>query len=121
MFKQSKKLITLSTAAALALTGALAFTNSASAAGYFVNQYATTGNFHPADTLNIRAWPAAHSRKLAQVRLGKQVFVERCIIKNGSDWCKIQRGWKSGWVNGRFIFSEGQSFSAPHHFAYDWH
>ncbi len=89
MFKKSKKFVTISIAAAMALTGMLAVTGTASAAGYLVNQYAMTGNFHPEDRLNVRAWPAAHSRKLSHIRLGKQVFVERCIIKNGSDWCKI--------------------------------
>ena len=93
----------------------------ASAAGYMVNDWAKTTNFAPWDTLNIRAWPAAHSQKLAHVRHGKWVKVERCIIKAGSDWCKIRKGWKQGWVNGRYLVKGGQSFGDIHHIAYGWH
>ncbi|MEP3275789.1 MAG: hypothetical protein ABJN26_14210 [Stappiaceae bacterium] len=121
MLKNTSKFKTIAIATVLSVAGVISLTGSVNAAGYFVNTYATTSNFHPSDTLSVRAWPAAHSRKLSQIRLGKEVFVERCIIKNGADWCKIQKGWKSGWVNGRFIFSDGQTFRAPHHAAYDWH
>jgi len=89
-------------------------TIQASAAGYNVYSNATTANFPGWDRLNIRAWPASHSQKLTQVKVGRTVFVERCILKSGTDWCKIRKGWKYGWVNGSFL-RKGPSTFAHHH------
>lgn len=94
------------------LTGLSA--SQASAEGYNVHSGAFTANFPGWDRLNIRAWPAAHSRKVAHVQVGRHVYVERCILKAGTDWCKIRKGWKYGWVNGSFIVKGGSSFAHRH-------
>jgi len=86
----------------------------ASAAGYNVYSNAKTAHFPNWDRLNIRAWPASHSQKLSHIKVGKTVFVERCIIKSGSDWCKIRKGFKYGWVNGRHL-KKGPATFAYHH------
>ncbi len=104
---------------ATVLTGLAA--SEASAAGYYVNASAQTSNFPNWDVLNIRKWPASHSQKVGHVNLHQNVYVQRCIIKNGSDWCKVSSGWKSGWVNGRYIKRWGQNFAKPHPSAHDWH
>ena len=104
----------LITIAALAGFSALLGTTGASAEGYYVEDTAQTANFPAWDRLNIRAWPASHSKKVAQIRPGKIVHVERCIIKSGADWCKIRKGWKYGWVNGRFL-QTGHFDYADHH------
>ncbi len=100
--------------AAIAIFGSGIALTEATAAGYYVDDNARTANFPNWDRLNIRKWPASHSTKVAQVRRGKTVYVERCIIKSGSDWCKIRKGWKYGWVNGRFLRSGPHTFSSPH-------
>ena len=74
----------LITIAALAGFSALLGTTGASAEGYYVEDTAQTANFPAWDRLNIRAWPASHSKKVAQIRPGKIVHVERCIIKSGA-------------------------------------
>ena len=113
-----KAAITLAAVAPLyAVTGL----TTANAAGYYVEANALTANFPGWDRLNIRAWPAAHSRKVAQVRVGRTVYVERCIIKSGTDWCKIRKNWKYGWVNGSFIKKGGYTFAHPHPIAHSWH
>ena len=91
------------TLAAVAAMGSGIAVTEASAAGYSVHANAQTTNFPNWDRLNIRKWPAAHSEKVAHIKVDRGVYVERCIIKEGADWCKIRRGWKEGWVNGRFI------------------
>jgi len=99
---------------ALAGIGSAAVATEASAEGYYVETTAQTANFAPWDRLNIRAWPASHSKKLARIANDRTVYVERCIIKSGADWCKIRRGWKYGWVNGRFLKAGPYDFSKPH-------
>ncbi len=109
-------------ALAIAATATMGITaTSASAAGYHVNAPAKTANFPGWDRLNIRAWPAAHSAKVAHVKVNRSVYVERCIIKSGSDWCKIKKGWKYGWVNGSYLRKWGQTFRTPHPSGYGWH
>ncbi|MEM8751235.1 MAG: hypothetical protein AAGF28_13125 [Pseudomonadota bacterium] len=105
---------TLALAAFATLAGASLASTQASAAGYHVSDEAYTANFPGWDTLNIRAWPAAHSRKVADIPVHRSVFVERCIIKQGADWCKIRKGWKYGWVNGRYLMKAGHDFSYRH-------
>ncbi len=87
---------------------------SAQAEGYHVQASATTFNFPSWDRLNMRAWPASNSRKVASVKRYRSVWVERCIIKRGTDWCKISNGSKRGWVSGRFLRTLGHSFATPH-------
>lgn len=105
-------------AAALAAFGSGVAISEASAAGYNVDANARTANFPNWDRLNIRAWPASHSRIVADIKRGRTVYVERCIIKSGTDWCKIRKGWKYGWVNGRFIRKGPQTFATPHPWFY---
>lgn len=93
----------------------------ASAAGYYVTAAAETANFPQWDYLNARKWPAAHSEKLFHMSVGTPVFVERCIIKSGTDWCKVHDGKFVGWVNGKYIVRNGQNFAAPHAEGYKWH
>ena len=101
-------------AAALAAVASAVSTGTASAEGYHVYSNAYTAHFPAWDRLNIRAWPAAHSRKVAHVKVGRNVFVERCILKAGTDWCKIRKGWKYGWVNGSFIQKGPSNFAYRH-------
>ena len=113
----TKKFIT---ATAVATLGALTLMSSglvasqASAAGYMVQDTAITDNFPAWDRLNIRKWPAAYSQKVAHIKRDKIVFVERCIIKQGNDWCKIRKGWKEGWVNGRFLRTGWFNYAEQH-------
>ena len=100
--------------AAFAVLGSGLVISEASAAGYSVGDTAKTANFPGWDRLNIRKWPANDSRKVAEIRRGRTVFVERCIIKAGADWCKVQKGWKYGWVNGKFLRKGGHTFAHPH-------
>jgi len=100
--------------AAIATLGSGIAVTEASAAGYNVNAMAKTANFPGWDRLNIRAWPASHSRKVAHIKRGRTVYVERCIIKAGTDWCKISKGWKYGWVNGAFLRKGPYTFATPH-------
>ncbi len=101
--------------AALMIVGAATLTTTpASAGGYSVDAYARTANFPGWDRLNIRAWPASYSQKLAQIKRGRKVYVERCVIKSGTDWCKIRKGWKYGWVSGKFLRKGGHTFASPH-------
>lgn len=113
LFALTSRKIILATAAIALLGSGIALTD-ASAAGYHVGDNARTVNFPNWDRLNIRSWPASHSAKVAHVKRGKVVFVERCIIKSGADWCKIRKGWKYGWVNGRFLRAGSHTFAHPH-------
>ena len=115
------RLIQIAAAATVAAVLAGATPSTAQAAGYHVDQTATTVNFPEWDRLNIRKWPASHSRKVGSVRRHRTVYVSRCIIKSGADWCFIRSGYDQGWVNGRYIARGGATFATPHHEAYDWH
>ena len=108
-------------AAAVAATLGTAAPTAAEAAGYYVNKSATTVNFPAWDRLNIRKWPAAHSRLVGKVKRYRSVYVERCILKSGTDWCKIHGGGSYGWVNGRFLVRNGSTFASPHPEAHGWH
>lgn len=102
------------TLTAIAMLGSSLAITEASAAGYQVEDTAITDNFPQWDRLNIRKWPASNSQKVAHIKRDRIVFVERCIIKQGADWCKIHKGWKRGWVNGRFLRTGHYTF-AQHH------
>ena len=104
------------TAFSMMISGVAA--TQASAAGYTVQDTAITTNFPHWDRLNIRKWPAAHSKKVAHIKRDRVVFVERCIIKQGADWCKIRKGWKRGWVNGRFLRTGHFNYASQHPWYY---
>ncbi|PCH45529.1 MAG: hypothetical protein COC23_06735 [Hyphomicrobiales bacterium] len=107
-----RKALLIAAAGTTLVTGLSAI--EASAAGYGVYSNATTANFVYSDRLNLRKWPAAHSQKLSHVKVGYTVWVERCILKSGTDWCKIRKGWKTGWVNGSFIQKGPSTFASRH-------
>lgn len=113
----------IATAATLgaALIGLAVSVAPAQAEGYYVEKRAITSGFHAWDRLNMRKWPASHSAKVGHIKLGKKVFVERCIIKAGADWCKVHRGHKEGWVNGRYLIRGGDDFGSVHPVAFGWH
>lgn len=76
----------------------------AQAEGYQVNENTRVVGVASWDVLNIRKWPAAHSRIVGSTKPGARVWVERCIVKRGaSDWCKIAWQGEYGWVNSKFL------------------
>ena len=75
----------------------------AMASGYGVDQLAQVTGVAPSDTLNVRKWPAAHSRKVGEFEPGAHVWVERCIDKPGADWCLVDAQDIKGWVNASFL------------------
>ncbi|EFL90748.1 SH3 domain-containing protein [Ahrensia sp. R2A130] len=106
---------------ATAFAAAMYSTTNANAEGYHVQKQARTHAIAYNDVLNVRAWPAASSRIKFGVNNNRKVYVQRCIIKSGTDWCKIRRGGRTGWVNGRYIIKGGETFARPHYTAYGWH
>lgn len=107
-----RKALLVVAAGATLVTGLSAI--EASAAGYGVYTNAYTANFPGWDRLNLRKWPASYSQKVAKIKVGRTVWVERCILKSGTDWCKIRKGWKTGWVNGSFIQKGPSTFAGRH-------
>ena len=88
--------------AAIVTTGFISL--PAQAEGYPVNQNARVVGVASWDVLNIRKWPASHSRIVGAASPGARVWIERCIIKRGtSDWCKIAWQGEYGWVNSKFL------------------
>ncbi|MFD0917660.1 SH3 domain-containing protein [Pseudahrensia aquimaris] len=87
---------------------------TASAAGYQVRDTARVGGFPNWDQLNIRKWDASYSRKIGEAYRGDRVYVIRCKLKSGSDWCKISAGGTVGWVNGRYLRKGGRNFASAH-------
>ncbi|EAU41916.1 hypothetical protein FP2506_15824 [Fulvimarina pelagi HTCC2506] len=73
--------------------------------GYTAGYHAWVVNVASTDVLNVRAWPAAHSRKVGHLGpYDENIYVERCIARPGiADWCKVYRGELSGWVNANYI------------------
>jgi uncharacterized protein YraI len=56
------------------------------------------------DTLDVRKWPAFYSRRVGALSPETSVSVERCIpVQQAADWCKVENGTISGWVNSRFL------------------
>lgn len=106
-----KKTIITVAVAATTVAGAV---TTASAAGYPVDASARVGGFPNWDQLNIRRWDAAYSRKVGEAYRGDRVYVIRCKLKSGSDWCKINASGTVGWVNGRYIRKGGRNFATPH-------
>ena len=104
MNKQQEKLL-VGTLCGLVVTAAASFAvQPASAAGYHVDQLAKVTGVGKWDQLNVRRWPAAHSRKVGEFEPGAHVWVERCIeVKASADWCLVDRGQTKGWVNSRYL------------------
>lgn len=78
---------------------------SAEAAGYKVFRSADVVHVAYWDRLNMRRWPASHSRVVWSIPShARNVWVKRCKIKRyGSDWCKVMWRGRVGWVNSRFL------------------
>lgn len=89
----------------VALTMTLPVTSSSQAGGYDAGYHAFVDGVPYWDVLNMRKWPANHSKKVAMIPdNGWGIWVERCIYKEGaSDWCKVKYADKWGWVNKRYI------------------
>ena len=91
------------------LTGALFVVISlpqlAQAAGYKVYRNADVVHVAYWDRLNMRRWPASHSRVVWSIpHHARNVWVKRCKIKRyGSDWCKVMWRGRVGWVNSRYL------------------
>ncbi|HQZ13706.1 MAG TPA: hypothetical protein PK286_12565 [Devosia sp.] len=104
MKKNHEKLL-IATLAGLVITAAAAFAVSpALAAGYSVDGPARVTGVAKYDTLNLRKWPASYSQLIGKLAPKSHVWVVRCIEQPGtSDWCLVERGSKSGWVNSRFL------------------
>lgn len=95
----------IATLAGIVITAAAAFAVSpAMAAGYFVDSPARVTGVAKNDVLNMRKWPASYSRLVGELSPKTTVWVIRCIEKEStSDWCLVERGDDTGWVNSRFI------------------
>ena len=74
------------------------------AAGYTVDRIAHVSGVADWDVLNVRKWPASYSQQVGTLEPHVYVWVERCIlVKNSSDWCRVERGETVGWVNSRYL------------------
>ena len=111
MNRNQEKLL-IATLAGLVIAGAATFAiQPALAAGYQVDGPAHVTGVKKWDTLNVRMWPAAYSKKVGEIAPKSSVWVERCIVspQGGSDWCLIEQQDVQGWVNASFL-----------ELAYDW-
>jgi uncharacterized protein YraI len=104
MTRQHEKLL-IATLAGLMIVFAAAFAVTPTlAAGYSVDMTARVSGVAEWDVLNVRKWPAHYSQQVGALDPDTYVWVERCIIlDNASDWCRVERGETSGWVNSRYL------------------
>lgn len=104
MKKHHEKLL-IAALAGLVITAAAAFAVSpAMAAGYTVEGPARVTGVAKYDVLNMRKWPASYSRLVGALSPKAHVWVIRCIEMQGtSDWCLVERGDNTGWVNSRYL------------------
>jgi uncharacterized protein YraI len=104
MNRQHEKVL-VAALAGLVIAGAAMFAvTPAMAAGYSVQQVAKVDNLPWWDVLNVRRWPASHSQRIGALAPDTHVWVERCnIIPDSTDWCLVERGDLSGWVNSRYL------------------
>lgn len=104
MNRAHEKLL-IATLAGIVITAAAGFAiQPAIAAGYDVAAEAEVTGVRHADVLNVRKWPAPHSRKVGALEGDATVWVERCIIiETGSDWCLVDGDGQYGWVNSRYL------------------
>jgi len=71
--------------------------------------FATVVHVAADDTLSVRKRPDYHSRKLGAFPNGAGVYLDRCVNKGRSRWCRIHPdslvdfGGVAGWVNARFL------------------
>ena len=102
---RSHERLLVATLAGLVITAAAAFAVSpAMAAGYHVDAQARVTGVAKWDVLNVRKWPASYSQKIGELRNRAHVWVVRCrTFPNASDWCLIERGHQTGWVNARYL------------------
>lgn len=105
MMNKSQEKVLVAMLCGLVITAAGAFAvQPAVAAGYTVDQVAQVNGVAQWDQLNVRKWPAAHSRKVGAFAAGSHVWVERCIESNsGADWCLVDARDTKGWVNSRYL------------------
>ncbi len=104
--KRHHETILVAALAGVIVVGAAAFAvQPAMAAGYTVDERARVTGVADWDVLNVRRWPAAHSRKVGEFEPNTYVWIDRCIINEmgGSDWCLVERGPQRGWVNSRYL------------------
>jgi uncharacterized protein YraI len=105
MKKNHEKLL-LATLAGLVIAAAAAFAiTPAMASGYHVNAEAEVTGVEHWDVLNVRKWPAPHSKKIGELEPWTVVWVERCIEADyGSDWCLVDDDYGTrGWVNSKYL------------------
>lgn len=104
MNRTHEKLL-IATLAGMIVAGAAVFAvQPAIAAGYDVDAPAQVTGVKSWDVLNLRKWPASYSQKTGALAPKVHVWVDRCIVKDdGADWCLVERGSQSGWVNSRFL------------------
>ncbi len=103
--KRSHESVLIASLAGLLIVSAAAFVVvPAHAAGYDIDQKAQVTGVAHWDHLNVRKWPAHYSQKTGALAPHSWVWVERCIeVPSASDWCKIEVGHQSGWVNSSFL------------------
>ena len=105
IMKKHHESLLVATLAGLVIVSAAAFAvTPAHAEGYSVDTKAQVTSVEWWDHLNVRLWPAHYSQKTGELAPNSWVWVERCIVKEGaSDWCKIEVGEQSGWVNSSYL------------------
>lgn len=100
---QEKVLVATLCGLVVAVAGAFAV-QPAMAAGYNVDELAQVTGVAKWDQLNVRKWPAPHSRQVGAFTPGSHVWVERCIVAEwGADWCLVDANNTRGWVNSRYL------------------
>jgi uncharacterized protein YraI len=109
MTKTHEKMLVAALAGVIIACAAAFAVTPAMAEGYYVEATAQVTGVKPWDTLNVRKWPAPHSKKIGSLKPDTFVWVERCIVNEtgGSDWCLIERGMQKGWVNSRYLTLAG--------------
>jgi len=109
MNKTHERLL-LATLAGLVIAAAAAFAITPTmAAGYDVGTKAEVTVDHW-DVLNVRKWPAPHSKKIGELEPYAEVWVERCIeVDYSHDWCLVDDDYGTrGWVNSGYLtFEDG--------------
>jgi uncharacterized protein YraI len=104
MNKAQEKVLAATLCGMVIIAAAAFAVQPARAAGYPVDSMAQVTGVSQWDHLNVRRWPASHSRQVGALDPGVHVWVERCIeVDNSADWCLVERNTTRGWVNSRFL------------------
>lgn len=105
MTRNHEKLLVAALAGTIIALAATFAVQPAMAAGYQVHGTAQVTGIKAWDVLNVRKWPASHSKKTGVLRPHDYVWVERCIDspQGGSDWCLVEGDHDAGWVNARYL------------------